>query len=147
VRLVTDKQGDVPVVWSWMTKRNNLPWSTSLRTVGLMRDDGSIAGAIGFDGWAGSSCWMHIAIDNEHCFSKSLLRAAFEYPFVTCGLSAVYGLTSKDLIKAVNFNQKIGFRKLAETVDCVIFEMKADECRWIRKKEKHHGQEESATAA
>ena len=146
MRLVTDQQGQPPVIWSWMTERNHLPWSTSLRTIGLMRDDGSIAGAIGYDGWTPSACWMHIALDNEHCFSKSLLRAAFDYPFVKCDLDAVYGLTSKNLHKAIKFNEHIGFRRIAETVDCVIFEMKAKDCRWI-KQEECHGQEESAAAA
>lgn len=146
MRLVTDQTGYAPVVWEWMNKRNALPWSTSLRTVGLMRDDGSIAGAIGFDSWAPSSCWMHIALDNKHCFSKSLLRAAFDYPFVKCGVDAVYGLTSKTLTEAIRFNEKIGFSRLAETVDCVIFEMKAKDCRWILQGEKH-GQEKSTATA
>lgn len=146
MKLVTDQPGHPPIIWQWMTKRNHLPWSTSLRTVALMRDDGSIAGAIGYDSWSPSACWMHIALENKHCFSKSLLRAAFDYPFVKCGLDAVYGLTSKDLPEAIQFNEKIGFRRLAETVDCVIFEMKAQDCRWIRQEERH-GQEESTAAA
>ncbi len=29
-------------------------------------------------------------------------------------------------------NKKLGFRQIAETIDPVMFEMKADECRWLK---------------
>lgn len=102
-----------------------------------MRGDGTISGAVGYNAWTENSCWMHVAFDGSHGLNKGLLRSAFWYPFVYCGKEAVYGLTPKHLPDALQMNKKLGFRKIAETIDCVMFEMKASECRWI--KEKEHG--------
>lgn len=120
-----------------MNQHTKLPWSTDLRTIACMRDDGTIACAVGFNAWTHSSCWMHVAFDGPHSLSRKLWRSAFEYPFVNCGMEAVYGLTPKNLDDALRMNDKLGFRRIAETVDCVMFEMKHDECRWI--KENAHG--------
>jgi hypothetical protein len=43
MKLVTDKQGEHPVIWEWLNRRVSLPWSSDLRTIGLMREDGTIA--------------------------------------------------------------------------------------------------------
>lgn len=127
-----------------MNGHTRLPWSTDLRTIGAMRDDGTIACAVAFNAWTHSSCWMHVAFDSPHSLNRSLWRAAFEYPFEKCGMEAVYGLTPKDLPDALKMNEKLGFRKISETVDCFMFEMTADECRWI--KENAHGRQGKRTS-
>lgn len=144
MRLVTDQSEQYPVIWRWMNKHTRLPWSTDLRTIASMRDDGTIACAVGFNAWTHSSCWMHVAFDSPHSLTRQLWRAAFEYPFVTVGVEAVYGLTPKDLPDALNMNEKLGFRRIAETVDCIMFEMQADECRWL--KENAHGRQGKRTS-
>lgn len=75
---------------------------------------------------------MHVAFESAHGLTRSLWRAAFEYPFITCGMGAVYGLTPKHLKEALAMNKKLGFRQIAETIDAFMFEMKADECRWLK---------------
>lgn len=144
MQLVTDKPGEPPVVWEWLHKRTNLPWSSDLRCLAAMRDDGTIATAVAYNAWTDNSCWMHVAFDSPHAFTREFRRAAFDYVFTQCGKHAVYGLTPKKLSAAVSFNRKIGFRQVCETVDCIMFEMKADECRWI--KEKSHGRQEFSTS-
>lgn len=143
--LVTDQPGQYPLVWEWMNKRTRLPWSSDVRTIGCMRDDGTISCAVAYNAWTMSSCWMHVAFDGPHSLSRKLWRAAFEYPFIKCGMEAVYGLTPKNLDDALHMNEKLGFRRIAETVDCVMFEMRHDECRWI--KENAHGRKRISTAA
>lgn len=145
MKLVTDQPDQYPVIWQWMNRHTRLPWSTDLRTIAAMREDGSIACAVGFNAWTMSSCWMHVAFDGPHGLTRSLWRAAFEYPFIKCGMDAVYGLTPKHLDEAVRMNEKLGFRKIAETVDCVMFEMRHDECRWI--KENAHGRQRISTSS
>lgn len=145
MKLVTDQPGEYPVIWEWMNRKTRLPWSSDLRTIAAMRDDGTIACAVGYNAWTHSSCWMHVAFDNEHSLTRGLWRSAFEYPFVKCGMEAVYGLTPKTLVEAIRMNEKLGFRRIAETVDCVMFEMTADECRWI--KEKEHGRQRISTGS
>ena len=39
MQLVTDQPEQRPVIWEWLNKRINLPWSTDLRTMAVMRDD------------------------------------------------------------------------------------------------------------
>ena len=144
MKIVTDQTGEFPVVWEWMNKRTRLPWSTDLRTIATMRDDGTIIGAVAYNAWTFSSCWMHVAFDNPHGLTKKLLRAGFEYPFIRCGMEAVYGLTPKSNEEALRMNDKLGFRRVSETIDCVMFEMRHDECRWI--KEKEHGRQGISTS-
>lgn len=143
MQLVTDQPGQPPVIWEWMHKRTKLPWSSDLRCIAAMRDDGTIASAVAFNCWTENACWMHVAFDGPHGLTRALWRAAFEYPFTHCGKDAVYGLTPKHLTDALSMNRKLGFRQIAETVDCIMFEMKADECRWL--KEKAHGRQERCT--
>lgn len=132
MKLTTDLFGEPPVIWEWMNRRTGLPMSQDLRCIAVMRDDGTIASAVGYNCWTEQACWMHMAFDNEHSLTRSMLRAAFEYPFIECGRGAVYGLTPKHLTEAVAINRKFGFRQIAETIDCVMFEMRPDECRWLK---------------
>ena len=145
MKLVTDQKGEYPIIWEWMNKQTRLPWSTDLRTIATMRDDGTISAAVGFNAWTFSTCWMHVAFESPHAMNRKIIRAAFDYPFIKCGMDAVYGLTPKHLDEALRMNDKLGFRRIAETVDCVMFEMKADECRWL--KEKEYGRQGISTSS
>lgn len=131
-RLVTDKSGERPVVWEWLHVRTRLPWSSDLRCIGSMRENGTFAAAVGFNAWTHSACWMHVAFDGPHALDRQFWRAAFEYPFDRCGMEAVYGLTPKAIEEAHSMNKRLGFRQIAETVDCVMYEMRHDECRWLK---------------
>lgn len=132
MKLVTDQPGQAPVIWQWMNKRTRLPWSSDLRCIATMRKDGSIAAAVGYNAWTFSACWMHVAFENTHALTRELWRAAFEYPFVTCGVEAVYCLIYQTNDEALRLVRKLGYREIAKTVDCFMFEMKADECRWLK---------------
>lgn len=145
MKLVTDLPGQPPVVWQWMHRQNNVPWSSDLRTIGLMREDGSIAAAVGFNGWQTDSCFMHVAFDTAHSLTRALLKAAFDYPFVRCGKGAVYALIGKENEECLRLVRKLGYREIYTTIDCVMFEMFSEECRWI--KEKEHGKELSTSNA
>lgn len=145
MQLVTDLPDQFPAVWRWMNGQTRLPWSSDLRMIGLARADGTIAAAVGFNGWSDSSCWMHVAFDSPHCLTRSLLCAAFDYPFKEVGLAAVYGLTPKRIEEANKMNEKLGFTRIGETVDAIIWEMRGDDCRWI--KEHKHGRQGISTSS
>lgn len=130
--IVTDKQGEAPILWQWMNSQTRLPWSSDLRTIGLLRDNGTVAATVAFNAWTYQACWMHVAFDNPHCLSRKLLKAAFDYPFNVVGVRAVYGLTPKDNEEAIRLNKKVGFKQIAETVDCIMFELRREDCRWIQ---------------
>lgn len=135
MQLVTDQPGARPVVWEWLSSRTNLPWSSDLRTIGLQREDGSIAAAVGFNAWTPKACWMHVAFDTPHSLSRKLLQAGFAYPFLEHGAEAVYGLTPRNLEGAVRLNEHLGMKPVYETVDSVLFELRREDCRYL--KEKH----------
>ena len=143
MKFVTDKPGQYPLLWEWMNKRTRLPWSTDLRIVGLMRDDNTVAAAVGYNNWTLDSCWMHVAFDNPHCMTRALIREAFEYPFVKCGMEAAYVMAPKSADDVQRLVMKLGYQLLTETVDGLMFEMKADDCRWL--KEKAHGRQRLCT--
>ena len=145
MNLVTDQPGQPPVIWRWMHAQNKLPWSSDLRVIGLLRDDNTVAAGVGFNGWQDKSVWMHVAFDNEHGLTRQLWEAAFRYPFTDCGMEAVYGLTPKALDEALAMNERLGFRRVAETIDSVMFEMKADECLWL--KGVRHGRQRQRTCS
>jgi hypothetical protein len=132
MKLVTDQPNSYPVIWEWMNRQTRLPWSSDLRTIASMRDDGTIACAVAYNAWTEKACWMHVAFDHQHSLTRQLWRSAFKYPFVDCGMEAVYGLTPKHLPEALQMNEKLGFKRIAETVDAFMFEMKASDCRWLK---------------
>lgn len=132
MKLVTDKPGEPPVIWDWMTKQTQIPWSSDLRTIAAIRNDGEIAAAVAFGSWTPEACFIHVAFDTPHSLGRGLLKAAFEYPFKSIGVKAIYGLTPKDFDKAIRFNKKIGFKQIAETVDCVLLEMRREDCRYLK---------------
>ena len=82
---------------------------------------------------------MHVAFDGAHGLTRKLWRAAFDYPFVKCGRDAVYCLIYQDNDEALRLVRKLGYRELVRTVESVMFEMRHDECRWI--KEEDHGKQ------
>jgi len=132
VKLATDQPGEPQVIWQWMTRQTQIPWSTDLRTIAAIRDDGTIAAAVAFGSWTPESCFMHVAFDTGHSLTRGLLKAAFAYPFESIGVKAVYGLTPKDFDRAIRFNKKIGFKQIAETVDCVLLELRREDCRFLK---------------
>lgn len=145
MQLATDKPDEFPVIWQWMHRRTRLPWSSDLRTIGVMRKDGTIAAAVAFNGWQTDSCWMHVAFDSAHSLTRSLLRAAFGYPFLQAGKSAVYAMIDQGNDECLRLVRKLGYREIVKTIDCVMFEMRHDECRWL--KEVENGQRFSTASA
>jgi len=145
MKLVTDQPGQPPVIWRWIHAQNKLPWSSDLRVIGLLRDDNTVAAGVGFNGWQDRSVWMHVAFDTAHSMTRDLLRAAFEYPFIRCGKDAVYAQIDKGNKECLRLVRRLGYQEIGKTIDCVLFEMKADDCRWI--KEQEHGQGISTAAA
>ncbi len=73
MKLVTDQPDQYPVIWQWMNRRTRLPWSTDLRTIASMRDDGTIACAVGFNAWTHSACCRDCA-STRFC-ARTRLRA------------------------------------------------------------------------
>ena len=141
MKIVTDKEGEKPLVWQWLNQRTNLPWSTDLRTIGLLRDDFTFAAAVGYNSWVGDSCFIHMAFDTPRSMTRELIREAFSWPFEK--VSVIYGLTPITKEHVLAFNRRMGFRELHRTDHFVLQEMRVEDCRWI--KESEHGRQRIST--
>ena len=95
-----------------------LPWAQERIGVGFRKDataiglerDGQIVASVVYDNFGECDCNMHIASDGTKAWmSKSLLLAAFAYPFDQCGLLRVTGLVPADNADALAFDENLGF--------------------------------------
>jgi RimJ/RimL family protein N-acetyltransferase len=76
---------------------------------------------------------------------KQLLKSAFEYPFNHCELVKVFGIVNSKNEKAMEYDQKLGFREAHRFIgvhddggDIVFFEMDKAVCKWIRERKNEY---------
>jgi hypothetical protein len=101
---------------------------------------GRILAMVGFDFWTPNAVQMHIYIQSPKYMTRKFIREVFNYAFITCGRGLVIGVTPSDNAPALEFNRRIGFVEKfrveggwSEDVDMVLQEMRAVDCRWLRK--------------
>jgi RimJ/RimL family protein N-acetyltransferase len=130
------------VLWDWLSKRIGLTWSTDF--VGLGRVvNGDLVGVVGFNNFTGTSCHMHMAGEGRW-MTRTLIRAAFEYPFKMLDLTMVFGTVPSGNIRALGIDRKLGFEELIYIPGAHpdgglhILQMKRENCRWLRN---HDGKE------
>jgi RimJ/RimL family protein N-acetyltransferase len=107
---------------------------------------------VGFDGWNGSACEMHIAGEGSRWMSRELLFAAFDYPFNIGKCQIVLGRVPSGNTSAVRLNLHLGF-KIEHTIRGAhpdgalhIMSMRREECRWLDKG-RRNGKEERGVSA
>lgn len=107
--------------------------------IGLERD-GQLVAVVVFDGFSAVDCNMHIASDGTaRWMSKSLLLAAFAYPFVQMRLNRVTGLVPAKNTQAVAFDLHLGFEpegrcaKALPDDDIIILGLLRERCKFIPK--------------
>lgn len=120
-----------------------------LRCIGNVTREGKILGVVGFDGWNGASCQMHVAGEGNWV-TRELLRATFEYAFKVAGLKVVLGLVPSGNANALRFDRHIGFSEVARIKDAhpdgelIVLELRRENCRYLREE---NGQEVYSSAA
>jgi RimJ/RimL family protein N-acetyltransferase len=104
--------------------------------IGLERD-GELVGGVLYEGFNGPNIWMHCA-GVGNWITKSLLKAAFAYPFVQLGVSNVWGWVDASNAKARRLNEHLGFTQqtvipgAAKDGDVIIYRMTREGCRFLR---------------
>jgi hypothetical protein len=127
--IVTDLAGERPVVWEWLHQRTAIPWATDLRVIAWMSPaDGTITMATAFEGFFPGGCFMHTAADRP--LVRSYVQAVFGYGFDHC--SNLYGITPNKFPKAHALNTRLGFCKIANVGDAVLYGMHYSQCRWLK---------------
>jgi hypothetical protein len=116
--------GDMQALF-WTDEKDNIEW------------------VIGYTAFIGKTCQMHMVNLKGGYTPKGLLFGAFDYPFNYCGLEKVFGLVNSLNTKAMEYDQKLGFKeavrfpKMHENGgDMVIFEMGKTDCKWIKERKK-----------
>lgn len=98
------------VLHEWLRERIGLPWSTDFRALARVVD-GRIVGCVGFEGFTGTSCRMHMAGEGNW-ITREFIRKAFEYPFVILDLPMVFGVVPSGNKVALEIDLRLGFTEL-----------------------------------
>jgi hypothetical protein len=138
---------DPRAVWRYMHDKLGLHDSADFRGVchlvplaeGEAVTMDHVAVAVGYNGWVGRTCCMHVVIAQPAHFSRAILREAFEFPFLVAGCEAVLALVDSTNEAALSLDKRLGFREIASVPhggldgDLVILRMLRTECRWLTK--------------
>jgi hypothetical protein len=129
--------GCYPYEYGWIAERTGCEPGPSFKAIKAMDDTGRIHGMVGYSDWTANSVIMYSAIDNPAC-GRELIKFSFWYPFVQAKRNIALGMVRAKNTKAMRLNKHLGFREAYRVKDgidigedLVIFEMRADECRWI----------------
>ena len=94
---------------------------------------------VGYTGFIGKVCQMHVVNLGTRRSPRKMLWAAFDYPFNQVGLEAVLGIVNSNNDSAIRFDKHLGFKEVMRLDglhvgggDIVIMRMDRDECRWIK---------------
>ena len=105
-------------------------------------DTDKVLAAAVLDQWTRTSVQGHILIKSSIAIRRGFLQEVFNYVFNTCDRRIFLGLTPGDNLKALKFNEKLGFRTVYEVEDgydvgvpYVVVRMDKADCRWIEQDE------------
>ena len=94
---------------------------------------------IGFTAFVGKTCQIHVVNFNKKYTPRKLLWATFDYPFRQLGLESLIGIVNSNNEQAMKYDQNLGFKEVHrfkglhdDGGDIVVFELKKDECRFIK---------------
>lgn len=137
---------DRATVQSFFADRLGLKWADDFRGVLHVPDEfknapasmDHVAVAVGYNGFMGKTCCMHVVIQRPEAMSPRIVRQAFEFPFLVCDCVAVLGMVDSSNAAALDFDTRLGFKEIdripngALEGDLVIFRMTRADCRWLR---------------
>ena len=101
---------------------------------------GTIDWVVGYTAWIGKTVQMHVACVGGYKYTpKSLLYAAFDYPFNKCRVDIVFGVVNSLNDNVLKFDLKLGFKEKMrwekmhdDGGDLILLEMHKKNCKWIR---------------
>jgi hypothetical protein len=105
--------------------------------------DNNIEWVIGYTAFIGKTCQMHMVNLKGGYTPKGLLFGAFDFPFNHCGLEKVFGIVNSKNTKAMEYDQKLGFKEALRFEgmhdnggDLVVLHMDKADCKWIVERRK-----------
>lgn len=104
-------------------------------------ENGQIDWVVGYTGFIGKTCQMHMVNFKEGFTPRALIRAAFDYPFNQVGCEIVLGVVNSKNEKAMKYDKHLGFTEALRFPgvhdnggDIVLFKMEKAQCRWIKER-------------
>jgi RimJ/RimL family protein N-acetyltransferase len=110
------------------------------RMIGWLVND-QLEIVVGFSGFMGKVCQIHIAMRPEFHFSpKRMLEETFRYAFNDCERELLIGIVNSENEKAMKYDEHLGFKELYRIPqmhdnggDIVVLGMKKSECRYLKR--------------
>lgn len=103
-------QEPVMVLHKFLYDRIGLPWSVDFRALGRVVD-GKLIGVVGYEGFNGKSCRMHMA-GEPGWMNREFIQKAFRYPFFILDLPMVFGVVPSGNTTALDIDKRFGFKEL-----------------------------------
>ena len=94
----------------YLNERIGLPWSEDFRALGRVVD-GKLIGVVGFEGFNGASCRIHMAGD-PGWINREFITKAFRYPFFILDFPMVFGVVPSGNTRALDIDKRLGFKEL-----------------------------------
>lgn len=98
------------VLHKWLADRIGLHWSTDFRALARVVDS-EIVGVVGYQGFNGRSCQMHMA-GVGRWITREFVQRAFHYPFNILDLPMVFGVVPSGNTVALEIDLRLGFKQL-----------------------------------
>jgi hypothetical protein len=94
---------------------------------------------VGFNGWIGATCMMHVAMQpGWHFTPREMLSKCFRHAFTACERKLVLGIVNSQNERAIRYDEHLGFKELYRIPemhddggDIVVLGMHKKECRYL----------------
>lgn len=135
---------DPDIVGPWVTARGGgvyMPGTCS--AIGRL-DAGELVGGVLYEDYNGANVMAHIAGEGQGWLDREFLWMMFDYPFNQLKVNRITGIVPSSNEAARRFDEHLGFVQEAILKDAhpegdlIVYRMRRDECRWLRKR---HGKE------
>lgn len=126
---------------AWLTARSS--WVPTDAARGILREEaGCILSMVVFDEWTPNAARIHVAVDAPPpC--KDFICAAFEYPFLEANKGVLLCTVPAHNWRCLRLVHRLGFTEQHRVTDgwetgtdLVEFEMRKENCRWLRRERK-----------
>lgn len=132
-----------PSHFDWLVKRADFSgYSPKFRAIEAAHEDGTILGMVGFDGWTDNSCVASFALDTPIAL-RGLMGPAFEFVFDVAKRGLILCTVRGSNAKSLRVCKHLGFKEtyrvrdaVAVGEDLVVFEMRREECRYLKRERK-----------
>lgn len=115
----------------------SIPRSEDFQAIGRINKELALLGVVGYNGFCGRTCMMHVAGDGRWV-NREFLWAAFSYPFQQLDVVQVFATVASRNTQALRFNYHLGFTLMKTVVrgwgpddDLLILTMPKNQCRWL----------------